>query len=100
MLTLPVKKKWFDMIWTGGKNEEYREIKPYWRKRFSTAGLTFENGMPKAAGEVLFVNGYGNARPAIRATVRISIGQGRPEWGAEPEVLYFRLKILKKVRVR
>ena len=26
MLTLPIKKKWFDMIRSGEKNEEYREI--------------------------------------------------------------------------
>ena len=35
MLTLPIKKKWFDMIKTGEKKEEYREIKPYWTKRLS-----------------------------------------------------------------
>ena len=30
MLTLPIKKKWFDMILSGEKKEEYREIKPYY----------------------------------------------------------------------
>ena len=34
MLTLPIKKKWFDMILSGEKKEEYREIKPYWFIRF------------------------------------------------------------------
>ena len=38
MLTLPIKKKWFDMILFGEKKEEYREIKPYWTKRFSFFG--------------------------------------------------------------
>ena len=28
MLILPIKKKWFDMILSGEKREEYREIKP------------------------------------------------------------------------
>ena len=37
---------------------------------------------------------------AIRAQVRLSIGRGRPEWGAEPGVLYYRLAILEKERVR
>lgn len=32
-LTLSLKKKWFDMIASGEKTEEYREIKPYWEKR-------------------------------------------------------------------
>lgn len=29
MLVLPIKKQWFDMIISGEKKEEYREIKPY-----------------------------------------------------------------------
>lgn len=29
MLTLPIKKKWFDMIRNDEKKEEYREIKLY-----------------------------------------------------------------------
>ena len=35
MLILPIKKQWFDMILTGEKREEYREIKPYYTQRFS-----------------------------------------------------------------
>lgn len=37
MLTLPIKKKWFDMIISGEKKEEYREIKPYYDTRFMNA---------------------------------------------------------------
>lgn len=37
MLTLPIKKKWFDMIASGEKKEEYREIKPYYDSRFMNA---------------------------------------------------------------
>lgn len=29
MLILPIKSKWFNMILSGDKQEEYREIKPY-----------------------------------------------------------------------
>ena len=36
MLILPIKKQWYDMILSGEKKEEYREIKPYYEKRFST----------------------------------------------------------------
>lgn len=32
-LCLPLKKTWFDMIKSGGKKEEYREITPYWIQR-------------------------------------------------------------------
>ena len=34
MLTLPIKKKWFDMIKSGEKKEEYRERKEYYSKIF------------------------------------------------------------------
>lgn len=30
ILDLPLKAKWYDMIESGVKPEEYREIKPYW----------------------------------------------------------------------
>lgn len=30
MLILPIKSKWFNMILSGDKQEEYREIKPYY----------------------------------------------------------------------
>ncbi len=33
MLILPIKKKWLDMILTGEKKEEYRQIKSYWTVR-------------------------------------------------------------------
>ena len=33
-LNLVLKSKWFDMIESGGKTEEYREVKPYWIRRF------------------------------------------------------------------
>ena len=33
VLTLTVSKQWYNMIVAGEKNEEYREIKPYWASR-------------------------------------------------------------------
>lgn len=33
MLILPIKRKWFDMILSGEKKEEYRELKTYYHKR-------------------------------------------------------------------
>ena len=33
ILDLPLKKEWYEMIESGIKTEEYREIKPYWIKR-------------------------------------------------------------------
>ena len=34
MLTLPIKRQWYDMILCGQKREEYREDNPYYRSRF------------------------------------------------------------------
>lgn len=34
MLTFNLKKEWFDKIKSGEKTHEYREVKPYWTKRF------------------------------------------------------------------
>ena len=39
MLILPIKKKWFDMILSGEKTEEYRKIDGYYMVRFSNIGL-------------------------------------------------------------
>ena len=44
-LHLTLKKKWFDMIASGKKKEEYREIKPYWFER-----LVFR---PKALNQII-----------------------------------------------
>lgn len=33
ILYLPLKKEWYEMIESGVKTEEYREIKPYWCNR-------------------------------------------------------------------
>lgn len=46
MLTLPIKGKWFDMIVAKEKKEEYRDIKPYYTKRFETIGLLDQDGNP------------------------------------------------------
>lgn len=45
-LHLTLKKKWFDMVVSGEKKEEYREIKPYWIDRFLQP--LFSNGSMEA----------------------------------------------------
>ena len=54
MLILPIKKKWFDMIASGEKTEEYREIKPYYDSRFMNAF-----GFILVGGQMV----YGDAAP-------------------------------------
>jgi hypothetical protein len=100
MLTLPIKKKWFDMIKSGEKKEEYREIKPYWTKRFynSLYDLTIGNNtntIYHAQGTVVFRNGYSKNSPAIKCFIYLNKGYGKEEWGAEKGKEYYVLKILE-----
>ena len=112
MLILPIKKKWFDMIASGEKKEEYREIKPYWNKRFGNVfgrriydcyrdEFVVDNSEPDEflgymkPQIILLRNGYGSNKPTIKCLVNIIIGQGKPEWGAEPGKEYYILEILE-----
>ena len=91
MLVLPMKKKWFDMILSGKKKEEYREYKPYWDARVdnwieangNASSLCFEVDFISPL-PILFINGYGAKAPrfigwcngySLRSTVR------HKEWG-------------------
>ena len=94
MLTLPIKKKWFDMIKSGEKKEEYREIKPYWTKRFYNLKTYICGYSVTYEGKVIFKNGYSKESPQIECSVVITKGYGKKEWGAEPNKLYYVLKIL------
>lgn len=101
MLTLPIKKQWFDMIVSGEKKEEYREIKPYYTIRFKSIGLLSKK-TANPTGEMLALilqNGYGKDAPKMMAFVRLLIRKGKPEWGAEPEKTYYVLKILNWIPV-
>lgn len=106
MLILPIKKKWFDMIASGEKTEEYREIKPYYDSRFMNAfGFILVGGQmvygDAAPGEIrkpwpvpiVFRNGYSKESPEIICKCTLHFGKGKPEWGTEPGKIYYVLKI-------
>lgn len=94
MLILPIKKKWFDMILSGEKLEEYREYKPYYTRRFQHLwqGSLVGGDAPR---EICFRNGYTSNSPSFIAKVSLSVGTGREEWGAEPGKEYYVLRILE-----
>ena len=70
ILTLAIKKKWFDLIASGEKKEEYREIKPYYQSRFN-----------KPLTHIRFTNGYGHSVPSLTVELLgISKGIPKPEW--------------------
>ena len=70
-ITLTLKKEWFDMIRSGKKKFEYREIKDYWVKRL--CGSVFNDGelplrnvtliMPYGVDRIRFKNGYNSDSP-------------------------------------
>lgn len=87
ILSLVLIKIWFDMIASGQKPEEYRELTPYWYKRL---GPLFK--APPAF--VYFGLGYASSRPTMLVKFEgITIGKGRPEWGAVPGKSYFIIKL-------
>ena len=104
MLILPIEKQWLDMILSGGKKEEYREIKPYWTARF-LKWLGFPKSEKADALEllrkmdthkprkVLFRNGYSVSAPSFTAMCTLRIGTGKEEWGARPGQRYFVLTV-------
>ena len=124
-LHLSLKEKWFRMIQSGEKREEYREITPYWMKRLCyllvnrgdgwidrytmTEGearnviehldedLRNGNIEMRSFTHVHFTLGYPKADDAARHMTRqiagITIGTGRPEWGAVEGKQYFVIKL-------
>lgn len=112
-LTLPLNRKWFDMIRAGVKLEEYREIKPHYIRQFIKFDplkkdaiehykIGFDEGEINGMENALLLLEYDKlvltlAYPKANNTSRrmefnnpkIRIGEGRPEWGAEPGKNYF-----------
>lgn len=85
-LNLTLKKKWFDMIASGEKKDEYRELKDYWKKRlisnyeeleFEEWGIVYFNDFDT----ITFRNGYAKDAPTMVIECEgITIGKARPEW--------------------
>ena len=120
-LYLSLKEKWFRMIESGEKTEEYREINEYWTKRMHTCteeccdahkdgsclktckaahghlNYTYDGKRISPYTHVHFVLGYPKKDDAAKHMVKrikeIVIGTGRPEWGAEPDKEYFVIKL-------
>lgn len=109
-LDLVLKGKWYDMIASGEKTEEYREIKPYWGKRLldynaikrDSGKLIFHwlavgKGMdpleyPRGFTHVRFHRGYTKITMTFEID-SITFGKGKEEWGAELGKVYFVIKL-------
>lgn len=95
ILHLNLKKEWFDLIASGQKKEEYREIKPFWNKRFgSSLPLIKIKGICYLPTDVLicFSNGYARDRRQMFVECKgLETKEGIKEWGAIDGVEYYTL---------
>jgi len=122
-LHLNLKRKWFDMILSGEKKEEYREIKDYWVKRLTQSDNDFKDEaerlkkgefhqdnlpygekiqfrysycFPKDINKIIFSNGYSKDRDQFTIEFNgILIKEGIPKWGAKSGEKYFVIQLGK-----
>lgn len=93
ILHLTLKKRWFDMILSGEKKEEYREDKRYWKRRFLVSGSHPPVFSDKPT-VIRFTNGYGLDKPSFDITcLGLRYGWGKPEWGGQKDNLQFVIKL-------
>mgnify|MGYP000877451846 CR=1 FL=1 len=98
ILHLTLRKKWFDMIASGEKKEEYRECKDYWVKRllhFKYDGTPYcLPHMVKWYDEIEFKNGYNKNARIMRVEFNgLTIGPAKPEWSDNWQGDVFRIKL-------
>jgi len=106
ILHLNLKKKWFDMIESGEKKEEYRDMSPYYFNYFKVNQCTasflikIKNILyPPSEVIICFSNGYRKDRKQMFVKCKaLHIGQGKKEWGAEYNMRYFILLLGNKLK--
>jgi len=82
-LKLVLTRKWYEMILSGEKKEEYREIKPFWNKRLN-----------KKYDSVIFYHGYAKDRPCFEIECKgIEQSLGIIKWGAKPKKVCWIIKL-------
>lgn len=117
-LQLPLIKKWFELTKSGVKTEDYREINEYWIRRLTNCKTDLteaknellkggkeaikkypslldvpEYFIPKKFTENIMTLGYPKSTDSERILrfehKGIIIRSGNPDWGAQPNKLYF-----------
>ena len=111
ILPLVLKGKWFDMIASGEKREEYRLPKLYWRKRLhnwdrkftgnTTPVVEFRLGYAKNAPRMAFWCMGIETTSGLMPYAYVAYPADRylhPEWG-EPDEPHFVIKLGGRVRL-
>jgi hypothetical protein len=116
-LRLSLKRKWFEMTKSGVKTEDYRDVNHYWVKRLMTKKYNAIYPIAEEAVDGILKHiepnylvknhskrfdfnimtlGYpknGDTERILKLEHKgIEIRTGNPEWGAEPNKLYFVIK--------
>ncbi len=114
-LTLSLKRQWFEMTKAGIKREDYRELTPYWYSRLclylgeiktqkwwiyyfvNHHSIDQEHHISfKSFDHNIMTLGYPKSTDSDRILKLehkgIEIRTGNPDWGAEPNKLYFVIK--------
>jgi hypothetical protein len=94
ILHLNLKTKWFDLVESGKKKEEYRDIKTFWNRVFSCyIRIKGKNYHPTDV-IICFSNGYAkNRRQMFVMCNYVKPGFGKSDWGAEPNKQYHVLSL-------
>lgn len=72
-VSMTIKRKWFDLILSVEKKEEYRDVTKFYTSRLVDKGIT----------HLKLINGYGRDRPYIVIELKsIKTGLGNPYHGA------------------
>lgn len=112
ILRLTLKKKWFDMIASGEKKEEYREIKIYWTNRlvnkpFSQMSKSDINLLKqdlyacptefwRKYDSVMFTNGYSSDSPQMKVELLgVELGYSKGKWCDGIEEYFYVIKLGK-----
>lgn len=74
--SLTIRQPWLDLIISGDKKEEYREIKPFYDSRFKKYIDT------KEVIVVTLINGYKKDSKRFDIKCTVTVGRGNPNWGA------------------
>lgn len=103
ILDLSLCYQWYDMIASGEKTEEYREIKDYWLHRLTNiqffTGELEERDMAfaKRYDAVRFHRGQGGKTTMLFECKELTIGFGKPEQGAPADKRVFIIRLGKRI---
>ena len=59
-----------------------------------------ENKVEDQETTIILRNGYSYKSPAVKCKCTVEIGEGKKEWGADPDINYYIIKIIEIMEVQ